>query len=559
MKPYRNLKRWVSLAITAAVFGLVLMATVSTGVAPDGAERALAQQAQAALRAWAQFGGTVHRNMVNTMEKNMPVEWDVATKKNIKWVAALGTRAYGGPTIAGGKIFVGTNNGNPRNPKVKGDKGIVMCFRESDGQFLWQAIHDKLPSGQVNDWPNEGICSAPTIEGNRVYYTSNRCEIVCVDTEGFHDGKNDGAQDEKYRDKTDADIIWRYDMMKELNVFPHNLAVCSPLIVGDLIFEVTANGVDEGHINIPSPAAPSFIAVTKQSGKLVWQDNSPSINLLKAKTNVGDQESFFKRLVDQGLLLMHGQWSNPCYAVVRGKGQVIFPGGDGWLRAFEPETGKLLWKFDCNPKDSKYALGGQGTRNDFIATPVVHDNKLYIGVGQDPEHFEGVGHFWCIDLIKATEKGATNKDHDVSPVNDIFDAKHPANKDSALVWHYGGPADPNSGRDYVFGRTMSTCAVHDGLVWVAELAGYLHCLDAATGQVYWVQDLKSAVWGSPYWVDNKIYLGTEDGDVWIFAHGKEKKQLAKIEMPHQVKSTPIAVNGVLYVMTEHDLYAIVNK
>jgi outer membrane protein assembly factor BamB len=544
MNTYPALRRWFSVGITVAVFGFVTLSpwhlvTLSPGT--TAADGAYAQEVKAALdRAWPLFGGTVHRNMVNTVDRNLPAEWNVeeGQPKNLKWVAALGSRAYGGPVVAGGKIYVGTNNEAPRNAKIRGDKGIVMCFRESDGQFLWQAVHDKLGSGMVNDWPREGVCSTPVVEGNRVYYVSNRCEVVCADTEGFLDGKNDGAQDEKYKDKTDADFIWRLDMMKELNVFPHNMAACSPLVAGDLIFVVTANGVDEGHINIPAPQAPSFIAVNKKTGKLVWQDNSP------------------------GKMIMHGQWSNPTYAVANGNPVIIFPGGDGWLRGFEPATGKLIWKFDCNPKASKYELGGKGTRNDFIATPVIYENRLYIGVGQDPEHYEGVGHLWCIDLEKADRVGRTAKDNDVSPVNDNFDPKAPVNKNAAFVWHHGGPEkDPaKAGRDYVFGRTMSTCAIHDGLIYVAELAGYLHCLDARTGQKYWVDDLKSAIWGSAYWVDGKVYLANEDGDVYVYAHGKQKKRLAEPqEMKRPVRSTPVVVNGVLYVMTESHLYALAQK
>ena len=102
-----------------------------------------------------------------------------------------------------------------------------MCFDEKTGKFLWQAVHDKLPSGSVNDWPHEGICSTPAVEGDRVYYVSNRCAVVCADVNGFADG-NQGIQTEKYKDATDADVIWEYDMMKELNVFPHNMAACSP-------------------------------------------------------------------------------------------------------------------------------------------------------------------------------------------------------------------------------------------------------------------------------------------------------------------------------------------
>src|SRR5437764_9525470 len=171
------------------------------------------------------LGCSLSRNYVNLTETVIPTDWTVAKdkEKNVKWWANLGSKAYGGPVISGGKVFVGTNNDRPRDKEVHGDKGIIMCFRESDGEFLWQAVHDKLEAGQVNDWPREGICSTPFVEGNRLYYVSNRCEVVCADTEGFHDGKNDGEQDEKYKTETDADFIWRLDMMKELDVFPHNL------------------------------------------------------------------------------------------------------------------------------------------------------------------------------------------------------------------------------------------------------------------------------------------------------------------------------------------------
>jgi outer membrane protein assembly factor BamB len=253
---------------------------------------------------------------------------------------------------------------------------------------------------------------------------------------------------------------------------------------------------------------------------------------------------------------MHGQWSNPVYAVANGKPQVIYPGGDGWLRGFDPATGKLLWKVDCNPKNSVYKLGGKGTRSDFLATPVVYDNKVYVGVGQDPEHDEGVGHFWCIDITKEPVRS----DRDLSPLNDNFDPHAPVNKDSALVWHFGGPGDPKKiGRNYYFGRTMSTCAIHDGLVYIAELAGYLHCLDAETGQKYWEHNMNAATWSSPYWVDGKIYMGNDDGKVLIFQHGKEKKLLGEVEMEGKVRATPVAANGVLYVMTENKLFALAKK
>lgn len=551
MKSLPQVRRWLAALVTLCVFALIL--GLVTQPAQNVSATAKADSAKAALD-WHLFGGSLQRNMVNTFEKNLPTEWDVEGMKNIKWSARLGSRAYGGPVIAGGKVFVGTNNESPRNPKIKGDKGILMCFRESDGQFFWQAVHDKLPSGMVNDWPKEGICSTPFVDGNRLYYVSNRCDLVCADTEGFIDGKNDGVQDETYKEPTDADIIWRLDMMKDLDVFPHNLATSSPLVVGDLIFLVTSNGVDEGHINVPSPKAPSFICVNKKTGKLVWKNNLPSAKIVEGLANAADQDAFLERLQNRGEKIIHGQWSNPAYGVVNGKPQVIFPGGDGWIYAFEPDTGNLIWRFDCNPKDARYVLGGRGTRSEIIATPVIHDNKVYVGVGQDPEHGEGVGHFWCIDMTKTG---------DVSP-DVVVDAKvdppkTAPNKNSGMIWHFGGPSKDKARERFYFGRTMSTCAVHDGLVYISDLSGFLECLDAKTGKQYWEYDLKSAVWGSPTWIDGKVYIGTEDGDVHVLEGSKEKKVLGKYDMKAGVKSTPVAVNGTLYIMTETTLYAIGKK
>ncbi len=553
MKAYPTLRRWLAGVVTAAVFAVVVLIGALSSRSGAGDKGKGDQPAAAGKDGWFMYGGSPSRNMVNLRVKGLPSEWDIGGKgqkaKNVKWVADLGSKAYGGPVVAGGRVIVGTNNQlprdkkwmapDPKNPKkmIPIDLGVIMCFEEGSGKFLYQTTYKKLPQGLVNDWPKEGICSSPAVDGDRMYYVSNRCEVVCSGL----DGK----------------IHWKLDMIGQLGVFPHNLAACSPLLVGDKLFVVTANGVDEDHINVPAPKAPSFIRINKHNGQVEWQDNRTTIRLTEVQKK-GDQKDFFKNLVNKGELIQHGQWSNPSYAVVNGKPQVVFPGGDGWIYAFAPDTGKLLWKFDCNPKDARYELGGKGTRSDFIATPVIYDNKVYIGVGQDPEHETGVGHLWCIDMVKATEK-----EGDVSPElvtdNTVFPPKTKKNENSALVWHFGGPAPKGAGRNYYFGRTMSTCAIHDGLVYAAELDGYLHCLDAGTGKLYWQHNTRSVIWSSPYWADGKVYLGTDQGDVFVFAHGKQKRLLETNDMGRPVRATPVAANGTLYVMTENKLYAIAGK
>ena len=449
---------------------------------------------------WAMWGGLSDRNMVSD-ETGIPAEFDVESGKNILWTAELGSQTYGNPVIVNGKVYVGTNNGAELRKGIKGDKGLIVCFDEKTGKLLWQATHDKLPTGRVNDWPEQGICSAPVIENGRAYYVNNRCELICADVDGFLDGENDGPfKDEHYKDKMDGDFIWKLDMIATMGAFPHNLATSSPVIGGDLVFVETSNGVDEGHLNLPTPQAPSFVAVNKHTGEIAWASNLPGKNVL------------------------HGQWSSPAYGKMGGVEQVIFPGGDGICYSFEPKTGKLLWQFDLNPKDSVWELGGRGTRNNIISTPVIYDDAVFLCVGQDPEHGEGVGHLFRID---ATKRG------------DITE--------TGAMWHVGG-------KDFF--RSMSTVAIKDGLCYAADLSGFLYCLDVETGKRYWRYDTMAAIWGSPYVVDGKVFLGDEDGELVVLKHGKEMEELGTIDCMSSVYTTPVVSNGRMYVTSRNRLFVI---
>ena len=454
----------------------------------------------AARGEWPMWGGSPSRNLVNSWEKGIPQAWDIETGHNVKWVARLGSQSYSNPVVAEGRIFVGTNNQRPRDSRITADKGVLMCFREEDGEFLWQAIHDKLAAGRKNDWPGQGVASTPAVENGRLYYVSNRCELVCADVAGFHDGENDGPyQEERYTQLLDADFIWIYDMIAQLDVFPHNLAASSPLVVGDLVYVITSNGVERDHVTVPKPRAPSFIAVDKKTGRLKWQRADPGKNIL------------------------HAQWSSPAFGVAGGRPQVVFPGGDGWIYSFEPLTGDLLWKFDCNPKGSVWQLG-RGTRNNFVAPPAFVDGRVYIAVGQDPEHGEGPGHFYSVDA---------------SGIGDVTGTHQ--------VWHYGGKE---------FRRSLSTAAVHGDLVFITDLSGFLHCVDRETGRPHWVHDLSAEVWSSPMVVDGKVFIGDEDGDVEVLEAGKKKNVLAETNMNNSVYTISVAAKGVLYINTRSHLYAI---
>lgn len=443
---------------------------------------------------WPMWGGTADRNMVSNM-KGLPTTWDVKTGANVKWIAQLGSQSYGNPVVARGMVFVGTNNEALKDPKQPGDRGVLMTFRESDGVFMWQATSEKLAAGRVNDWPFQGVCSSPLVEGDVLYYVSNRGEVVALDVDGFRDNENDGVvKDEKLTGQQDADLVWKLDMMEELGVSQHNMANSSPVAFGELIYVSTSNGQDESHVNVPSPKAPAIIALNKKTGKLVWEDNS-----------VGDR-------------ILHGQWSTPTVARIGDTDQVIHGQGDGWVRGYEALTGKKLWEFDTNPKDSVWPKN----RNELIATPVVYDGLVYIANGQDPEHGEGVGHLYAID---PTKRGDITR--------------------SGLVWHYDK-----------IRRSISTPAIHEGLIYYPDFSGFLHCVDAKTGKPYWVHDMFAAIWGSPLVTDGRLYLGDEDGDVVVMATGKQAKVIAEMNLGSSVYSTAVPANGALFINSRNQLFAL---
>lgn len=485
---------------------------------------------------WPQWGGNDPGRNMYSPETGLPDKFDpgkfkprsedvdMSSTKNVKWVAKLGSQSYGNVTVSGGKVFVGTNNDNPRDLRHQGDRSILMVFDEKTGEFIWQLVIPKLASGKVNDWEYLGLLSSPTIEGDRVYIVTSRCEVMCLDANGLANG-NQGFTDEgqyvvgpgqpKAELKaTDADIIWVYDMMDELGVFPHNASNCSVKIVGDAVFASTSNGQDWTHSNVPAPFAPSLIALNKHTGEFLAEDDA-----------------------EIGPRIFHGQWSSPSSGVVNGRELVFFGGGDGVCYAFDPKPVKgddtsflkKVWWYDCNPPEYKMKNGkpikypaAEGP-SEINSTPVLWKNRVYVAIGQDPEHGEGVGRLVCID---ATKTG------DVT--------------DTATVWDYKG-----------IHRSISTVSITpDGLLFIGDFSGFVHCLDAETGKVHWVHDMKAHMWGSTMVADGKLYLGDEDGDFVIMAAAKEKKILSETNLGAPIYSTPVVANGVLYVASQSHLYAV---
>ena len=690
--PWRWCRRYAGVyALTAATLTLVAAIAIVSSV--DDPWSGSAESGQAASRAraidwgikaapaqlsapksargdWPQWGGSSSRNNVAAADRG-PVDWNPGRfdrktgrwlsqgARNIKWVASLGSQTYGTPVVADGKVFIGTNNGSgylKRYPSSF-DLGVLLCFRESDGAFLWQHSSEKLPTGRVHDWPMIGLVSTPLVEGDRLWVVTNRGEVKCLDIDGYYDDEDDGpvrneparlfdvvpadeaTKDKVLRyvtelaagrlpadlrqslaaagvslpegdiavvpdaaarpplkkwsfsalvndrqrdlylelrgprlsafkivtpdDKEEADVVWSLDMMKELGVSQHNMCTCAPTAWGDTLFICTSNGLDESHRTAPAPAAPSFLALDKHTGKVLWTDNSPGANI------------------------QHGQWSSAAVGVLGGVPQVIFPGGDGWVYSFHAEawqgsTPILLWKFDTNPKEAVLELGGRGTRNEPFALPVIYGGLVYVTTGQDPEHGEGIGILWCIDPTKrgdiSAELAVRADDRQTVLPHKRIRAVDPkqgelaiANPNSGVVWKYDRQDWDRDGMidEFYeqFHRSISSVVIKNDILFAVDFSGLCHCLNAKTGRLYWTSDMLAATWGSPLIVGEQIYQIDEDGDVAIFdLHPDPKRSLVKskvgweprrqIDMGNTICAAPIFANGVLYVATKDRLVAI---
>ena len=433
---------------------------------------------------------------------NPPVDWDADTGRNVVWSVELGNETYGRPVVADDVVYVGTDNGMRMNRAYREKSGVLLAFRAADGQFLWQDVAPRVDRG-LREFLLPTTTGTPYVEGNRLYYVTAECQLRSLDTQGFRDGENNGPyQQEMFQDDTAADIVWELDMCGRLGVFPHEATNSDVLPVGDLLMVSTSNGQNEGHTRVPSPRAPSLIAVDKHSGEVIW------------------------RTVGPGAQVLHGQWSSPVAIEVGGRTQVLSGGGDGWLRAYDALSGREVWRFDGNPKDALWLPRPRVfSRGSIIAEPVVAEGRVFVAMGQDPSHGNGPS------LIHAV---SPNGQGDVTA--------------SRLLW---------TNRNV--GRVVATPIAADGLLYVADVGGTVHCLDAATGAHVWKHETHEAIWGSLLLAGDRLYVGNLEGRMTVLRAGRRKELLAEMVMDAPLYSRPAVVGDSMYLATYSRLYLIAAK
>jgi outer membrane protein assembly factor BamB len=431
-----------------------------------------------------------------------PLDWDPATGRNIVWSAPLGDDTFGRPVVAGGQVYVGTDNARHLDPAYQENCGVLMVFGAKDGKFLWQDSAPRVMRG-MREFLLPSTTGAALVEGERLYYVTAECQLRCLDTQGFRDGENDGPfQGETCRNIRSSDIVWELDMCARLGVFPHEASNSEVAAAGDLLFVCTSNGRNEGHTRMPSPRAPSLIALNKHTGEVVW------------------------RAIGPGERVLHGQWCSPVMASVNDHAQVLFGGGDGCLRAFDAATGREIWCFDGNPADAKWLpRPGVFSRNSIIATPLYQDGRVFLAMGQDPSHGNGQSRLHAL---------SPNGQGDVTGSRRLWTCRE-------------------------VGRVVGAPVARDGLLYVADLGGTVWCLDAASGAVVWKHPTAAAIWGCLLLTKDRLYVGNEDGIMTVLKTGRRKVKLAEITMDAPLYARPALVGDTLWVVTADRLYHIATK
>jgi len=516
----------------------------------------------AAAGDWPQWCGRPDRNMVSDA-RDLPSQFDVskgsrtnaAALRNVKWLARLGQAAYGSPVIANGKVFVAGCISGVGN---KDTLGALWCFRETDGSLLWRFRSPYIAKLYNRSW---GITSTPTVESNRVYLLGHLGEVLCLNADGLSGGNTGPFQDEAALlaadrtvtvntitpdgqrrveitpgtpgrlEPTDADIIWRYDMIGGVRCWPFNALNAGILIRGDNLYVATCSVFSRGGGDTADDAidawlksvgrtnydSPSLIVLDKRTGHLLARDDTGSFN-----------GSF------------HGAHSSPALGTVAGREMIALGGGDGTCYALDPTIVpgpegtpgilRTIWKFDCIAP-STYTADTASKRPpkhvEIVATPVFYSNRVYVAVGNDLLESGSAapqGRLLCID---ASQTGDVTR--------------------TAKIWSFD---DIRS--------SSSTVAIQDGLVYTADASGNIFCLDADTGKLYWQYKTKP-VWGSPLAADGKVYVPTHGRGLLVFAAGKTLKIVGEGTGGLELDGSPAVAGRTLYIVSAHHLYALENR
>lgn len=266
-----------------------------------------------------------------------------------------------------------------------------------------------------------------------------------------------------------------------------------------LVFEDTViiSGVMTGWGEYAVPAH-RFVAFDRTTGQAVWMSSTR----LRPKDTT---------------------YSSPVLATFNGQRALVFGAGDGSVYAMQPRTGKLLWLYDAS-------LKGINT------TPLVVGNTVFCGFGEESYSNPTImGGLFALDGTAVPKPGAL-------PVN--------ITETDKVLWAL--PSRPVS---------RAAPILVDNRLYAVDETATLYVLDPANGKQIARQRLGLSMFGSPLYVDGKIFVGEANG-LWYALEPTEKgvKILQRLRLDGQmIQGSPIVSHGRLYVPTNEAIYCIGQK
>jgi outer membrane protein assembly factor BamB len=411
---------------------------------------------------WLQFRGSSGDGIANVT--NLPTHW--TESENVTWKVEIPGKGWSSPVVSQGEIWLTTAIATEMSEEEQAEKTANAMSQglKAFKRVSLFAVQIDLKSGKLNqkvklfdisDPPlihelNSFASPTPVISGDHVYVNFGTFGTACVR-------------------RSDGEIVWKRN---DINIDHETGPGSSPIIWNDLVI-LHFDGIDKQFIT----------ALDTKTGKTRWQTKRSG----EMHTSPMMRKSFATPLV-----------------VEQNGNEVIISPAANWVYAYEPATGKELWKtsygklgFSCVPR------------------PIADQNTVYVCTSFTQSCL------LALDMADNSDAGAPIK------------------------WEFRQQV-PN----------ISSPILVDGHIYFTSDRGIASCVDAQSGTLLWRERLPGDVSASPVFGDGKIYFCNRNGETFVVEPGKKFSLLATNKLDSRIMSSPAIIDSSLVIRTEKYLYRI---
>jgi outer membrane protein assembly factor BamB len=412
---------------------------------------------------WKSFRGPSGQG--DAMDADIPTRW--SEEENIQWKTSIPGRGFSAPVIAGDQVWVTTAFDDPSSeeeivrrtvdntgsePITVSDSATMyaVCLDRRSGKILQRIKLLHLEKPQWVHVENSYATPTPVIEGNRLYCHFGTFGTVCINTD-------------------DGTILWKNT---DHQVMHENGPASNPILWNNLLI-FHCDGSDKQYV----------AALEKETGEFAWKTE---------RTGSMHANPQLKKA-----------YGTPVITEVDGRSVLLSPAAN-WLYAYDPATGKELWKV---------AFGVLGF--SIVPRPVMDQENVYVCTGYVASNLLAFG-----------------------PIR--------ADRPPVLRWQYRKQVPQKS----------SPLLANDKLYFTSDHGGVLTCLDTQSGTALWRKRLAGGYSASPIWAQDRIYFFSDDGKTTVIKDSTDFVPIAENQLAGRIQASPAVAGDELFIRTETDLYKI---